>query len=115
MKLPVRVTEALTVYAGDDFEKYLLLQDPSGMPLDLSTWKGIKGQWRPTATSTEYVPFKIYIDRAKCGLLKLALSAKATRAMRSGVWDIQGEHDGKVKTLLYGRLEWSQDVTRVET
>jgi hypothetical protein len=109
---PVRVP-AIRIYAGDTvvFPAYRF-RDGTGALIDLSQWT-ITASWRRTHSASVAIPLDVDDTDAATGMIRVTASADATETMRAkGVWDLQAEYNGIVKTLVYGVTEYILDVTR---
>lgn len=121
------MTADLKIYGGDTFEVYVITVD------DFSTWTWT-AQVRKTHGGTVDASFTIGADEMDGGFHKrlLTLSATDTRdlvdapgALQNkavapmgfvtayrGIWDVQVENSGVVKTLAQGDVTVESDVTR---
>lgn len=113
--MPVTV-DTVEVYAGDtvDWPTYTLkTSDGTIRNLVAEGWTNWAAQWRPTPDATSDVVLDLDESRLSEGIIRITASAVDTRAMQAnGVWDIQAERNGEVKTFLRGKTKWVQDVTR---
>lgn len=128
--MPIFISEPFEVYAGDQwsqsFELGDWMTDESGeyvldedgaqifVPEDVSAWPEWACDWRPDPSSETEIELTVDFTGAASGIIVVAASTAATRAMRvNGKFDIQAS-DGpeNVKTFLVGKTKWRQDVTR---
>lgn len=115
MTFPVTVPN-IKVYQGDTFTASYIFNDPTtDLPINLVSegWGTWTAQWRPTATSTEYVNFTVDATYASTGRIIVRANPTATRNIKDGVWDLQAiRNTTEVRTWLRGRVEGYGDVTR---
>ena len=96
------------LYAGDDFSQTLRFTE-NGSPKNLSAWTDWKAQWRAGDVIQN---FDVDDSQAGDGLIALSLDGAQTREMEpAGVWDVQANLDGIVKTWAAGSTIWRIDVT----
>lgn len=102
----------VTVYAGDDitFPRFRFL-DGDAVPVDVSSWVW-EAMWRSFPGSRTSIDLTVDLTDAVDGIVWVRAAAETTRAMRSGVWDLQETHDGITTTLIAGEVLWTEDVTR---
>jgi hypothetical protein len=109
---------AVAVYAGDTcaFPSYTFQSSASPpTPVDLVAegWVGWTASWRPAPSSVDAIPLSVDLSLAAVGTIGVSASAAQTRAMgTSGVWDLQAERPGEVRTFLRGATTYLMDVTR---
>lgn len=116
--MPVTV-DPVEVYAGDTvtWPTYTFKMSDKVTPRNLAAegWTNWTVQWRPTPDSPSEVTLNFDGSRLSEGIILISASPLNTRLMKSnGVWDIQAERNGQVKTFLRGKTKWVQDVTRSE-
>jgi hypothetical protein len=115
--MPVTV-DTVEVYAGDTITwPTYTLKTSNGVARDLVAegWTDWAVQWRATPESPSEVTLDFDGSRLAEGILLVSASPLNTRNMQSaGVWDIQAERNGEVRTFLRGKTKWVQDVTRSE-
>jgi len=114
MSFPIEVPET-PVYQGDSLTmSYVLKDGDPATPIDLveDGWTGWVAQWRPFPASPEFEEFGIDVSGASTGHVVLSLTPTQTASLRNGVWDLQAERSGEVRTWLRGELIFSKDVTR---
>lgn len=100
------------VYAGDSvsFGTYRFLED--GVALNLSGYT-FEASWRSEPSDATAVVLAVDSSGAASGVIVVSATAAQSRAMgRSGVWDLQGTAGAEVRTFVFGRTSWVEDVTR---
>lgn len=107
----------ITIEQGSTFEKTLIYKDSQGAVINLSDVAEVRGQVRPTASSSTFKDFTLTID-ANPALGKIYWSMSATdtatlTAPSTQYYDIELEYDdGSVKRLIQGTVTVSPEVTR---
>lgn len=103
----------LILYAGDDFWIRVAVKDPSGSPVDLTTYTH-KSQIRASAAATDILAEFVITVEANTSTLLLTLSSAKTAALPSNaVWDLQIiDTADVVTTLTAGRVRTVAEVTR---
>jgi hypothetical protein len=112
MEPPAEVPIVL-VYAGDDatIGTYTFLEN--GDPVDLSAWT-LRASWRRTLESATAETLDVDDILAATGTITVTAPAAITRDMDgNGYWDLEGELGGQIRTFVYGRTKYREDVTRV--
>lgn len=101
------------VYAGDDatIGTYTFLEN--GVATDLSAWT-FRAHWRRTLDAPTAEELVVDDSLAATGTLTVTAPAAVTRDMDgNGYWDLEGELGGQIRTFVYGRTKYREDVTRV--
>jgi len=112
MDAPAEVPVVL-VYAGDDATIGTYTFTENGTPMDLSAWT-FRAEWRGSLTSSTAETLDVDTSLAATGTLVVSADAAVTRAMgANGYWDLEGELAGEIRTFVYGRTKYREDVTRV--
>jgi|TARA_B110000914_G_C15404524_1_gene418856 hypothetical protein len=105
----------LTVDQGSTFGAEIDVTDSSGDPLDLNGYT-VEGQLRKTYTSTTSTPFTSSVFNASGGVVKIALSATTTNALKAGryVYDVEitKTSTSEITRIIEGQLEVRPGVTR---
>lgn len=106
---------AVPVYAGDTcvFPSYTFRAGSTALDLVDEGWTDWTATWRRRASSEESIPLTVDLSQAAAGTISISASAAQTRAMGdAGVWDLQAERPGEVRTFLRGSTLWLLDVSR---
>lgn len=115
MAAPTEVPD-VPVYAGDTcvFPSYTFQAGTAAIDLVAEGWTNWTATWRRGTHAEESIPLAVNTAQAASGIIGISASATQTRAMGSaGVWDLQAERPGEVRTFLMGSTTYRQDVTRV--
>lgn len=108
MAKPPTVTSFWNIYAGDDSTIRIVFLEK-----DLSGYSNWRASWRPTWDSKTAYEFGVIVSGDTVTLhIPGDASEYPTGVVRSGVWDLQAESNGKVHTLIRGKINWIGDVTR---
>jgi hypothetical protein len=106
----------VAIYAGDSaLWPVYTLKTPDNAPRDLAAegWTGWSAQWRATEDAANAVQLTVDASRANEGIILLAASPAQTATMGGpGVFDVQSERNGEVKTWLRGKTKYTKDITR---
>lgn len=103
----------VVVYAGDDSTIGTYTFTENDAPMDLSTWT-FRAQWRASLGAEAEQDLIVDDALAATGTLVVSATAAVTRAMGgNGYWDLEGELAGQIRTFVYGRTKYVEDVTRV--
>lgn len=107
------------VYAGDAWSqgfRMTVQPDPEvdvTEAEDLSAYTGWASQWRATAPSTTAIDLTVDAADAATGVIVVRATGDQVREMgSSGVFDIQAELSGDVRTFIRAKTKWTLDVTR---
>ena len=102
------------VYAGDYCALEIFLKTGDS-PTDISGYTNFRSQWRKSWSDTVSVDLEVSLERDASSVVIAIpgeLSAVDGGVVRSGVWDLQAENDGVVRTFVRGKVFWRGDVTR---
>lgn len=101
----------LTIYRGDGFSAEILLVTSDGTPLDIAT-SVFTAQCRSSVKSSTLVSITCTpLTPSTAGKVRISLTGTQTRALQSGVWDLQMVRGAEQpRTLLAGAIIVRSDV-----
>jgi hypothetical protein len=106
----------VTVYGGDTvhWPSYTFTDSSENVRnLDIEGWTNWTAQWRASVTAHDALSLTVDASEASEGIIRLLASSDVTEAMNaSGVWDLQSENNGIVRTWIRGATKYTRDVTR---
>lgn len=102
----------LRIYAGDDFDLPIELQDANSVPIDLTGYTG-RAQFRRNYDDTNPVEATVTINQGGTGLVVSLTSAQTELMSGDFIYDLQLTNPaGKKRTYLTGDVTVSREVTR---
>lgn len=113
MSFPITVPKT-PIYRGDSLVlSYVLKEGDPAAVIDLvaAGWTSWRAQWRPFVSSDSFVEMTVDTSLANVGRITISASAAQTQNMGGGVWDLQAERPGEVRTWLRSAVIFTKDVT----
>ena len=106
-------TTPVEVYAGDSlsFPGLVFRRDGVGRDLEDEGWTNWRAVWKKPRNS-DRVELTVDASEADVGRILIFASEEVTREMgTSGLWDLQAELNGQVRTFIRGTTSYREDVT----
>jgi hypothetical protein len=111
VSLPARYN--IVGYRGDSYALRLTFETPAGevMPMPAEGWSAqVRKDLEPSrGTQAE---FTVDASQATTGVVEISLTPAQTAVLEAGVWDIQCDDAGTVRTYLRGSVKFEGNVTR---